>query len=195
MPGRQASVCESDLWCSIFRLDGTARQSQKTSLLNDEQIYRRQIEKRLGDRLILEISRRDVIAALGGIAAAGSGIQANRAQALISAVFSWAVAMELVEAHPGLRIPKFGTETPRERVWKLTRPPSANRITTALRIKGAKVHGLRRTVASEMRRLGVAEETTSPVLAHAKAGITARDYNLHSYDAESWRLAVFGKPS
>ena len=59
-----------------------------------------------------------------------------------------------------------------------------NRITAVLGIDGAKVHDLRRTMASEMGRLGVAEETISRVLAHAKAGVTARHYNLHTYDTE-----------
>jgi integrase len=282
----------AELTFGLLFLDWMERHAKvkKKSWLNDEQMYNRHIAQRLGDRAVSEISRRDVIAALGEIAAIASGIQANRAQSLISAVFTWAVAMEFVENHPALRIPKHGIETPRERVWthgelkilwhalvaiiagdhrgpispqmarlimvllltgqrrsevahatanevtlnmwcipaarmKGKRPhvvplasiaamqfadalscgmpdgyvfpgrsggkidplsvgKALDRINAVLGIDGAKVHDLRRTMASEMGRLGVPEETISRVLAHAKAGVTARHYNLYAYDTE-----------
>ena len=59
-----------------------------------------------------------------------------------------------------------------------------NRLNKALCISNATVHDLRRTVASEMARIGIAESVISRVLAHTQSGITARVYNRHSYDAE-----------
>lgn len=45
-------------------------------------------------------------------------------------------------------------------------------------------HDLRRTVASRLAGLGFAEEVIGRVLNHAKRGITATVYNVHTYDAE-----------
>ena len=46
------------------------------------------------------------------------------------------------------------------------------------------LHDLRRTVATHMVRLGVSMEIVARVLAHAKAGVTARVYALHEYEPE-----------
>ena len=48
-------------------------------------------------------------------------------------------------------------------------------------------HDLRRTVATRLAALGVAEGTISRVLGHAQRGVTATVYNQHSYDAEKRR--------
>ena len=50
-------------------------------------------------------------------------------------------------------------------------------------------HDLRRTVATRLAALGVAEETIARVLNHAPRGVTATVYNRHQYDAEK-RLAL-----
>ena len=47
-----------------------------------------------------------------------------------------------------------------------------------------KIHDLRRTAATHMVRLGIAETVVARVLNHALQGVTARVYALHSYEAE-----------
>ena len=263
---------------------------KKRTWHHDVSVYRAHVAKRLGHRQASEISRKEIIAALGGISTEIGGLQVNRAHTLISSMYTWAVSMELVEKHPAMKIPKFAVETTRERIWThgelrllwgalgriidgsasgpitptlamviqalvLTGqrrgevaqaavaevstdvwsiPPSRmkagaahsvplapmaaalfadaarlalpsayvfpgkggaamdphsvtralNRLNGALGIEGATVHDLRRTVASEMARIGVAESIISRVLAHTQSGITARVYNRHSYDTE-----------
>jgi integrase len=63
-----------------------------------------------------DITRREIIALVDGIAARGARIRANRMVAFISSVFSFAVAKEIVPANPAFRIPKPGLENERERV-------------------------------------------------------------------------------
>ncbi len=73
-----------------------------------------------------------------------------------------------------------------------------------LGIKGATVHALRRTAASEMGRLQVPPEIIERVLAHTPQGVTMKHYNLHSYAPEKlaaltkWQdelLRIVGQPS
>ena len=58
------------------------------------------------------------------------------------------------------------------------------RLTKSLGIINVRPHDLRRTVASEMGRLGIGEQIISRVLAHTQTGITSRVYNLHGYSDE-----------
>lgn len=51
------------------------------------------------------------------------------------------------------------------------------------------LHDVRRTVATHMVRLGVLEEVVGRVLNHARAGVTAKVYALHSYAPEK-RVAL-----
>ena len=88
----------------------------KRSWRDDEVRYKRHIAKRLGSQLVADITRRNIISVLNSIADDVTPITANRCLSIISVVFSWAVAVELVETHPALRIPKPGIETVRERV-------------------------------------------------------------------------------
>jgi len=50
-----------------------------------------------------------------------------------------------------------------------------------------RLHDLRRTAATHMVRLGVSEEVVGRVLNHAKEGVTAKVYALHSYAPEKRR--------
>ena len=74
-----------------------------------------------------------------------------------------------------------------ERLEPMSVGHALRRLTDELGLENIRPHDLRRTMASEMGRLGVPEETISRVLAHAKQGVTAKHYNLHSYDAEKLR--------
>ena len=58
------------------------------------------------------------------------------------------------------------------------------RLLKVLKIENVRPHDLRRTMASTMGKLGIAEGTISRVLAHTQSSITATHYNLHSYDTE-----------
>ena len=89
---------------------------RKRSWREDEERHKLHIAKRMGSRLVFDIARRDVILILNDIADTVSPITANRCLSIISVVFSWAVAVEMVESHPAMRIPKPGVETVRERV-------------------------------------------------------------------------------
>jgi len=88
----------------------------KKSWAADAALYRRHIGSRLGADILRTIDRLRVIAVLDDIASSATPIQANRAQAVISAVFSWALDEGLIIAHPALRIRKRGAETPRNSV-------------------------------------------------------------------------------
>jgi integrase len=88
---------------------------KKKSWGHDKAMYVRHVQSRLGRMAAEDIKRRDVVAALDDIARVASGIQANRAQALISAVLNWAVNEGRLDVSPTFRIPKRGAETARER--------------------------------------------------------------------------------
>ena len=90
------------------------------------------------------IGRRDVIELCEGIIATGKPIQANRVQALISKMFSFAVDAALLPANPCLRLRKRANEEARRRVlsdaeialfWRrITKRPVSRRIGLALRV-------------------------------------------------------------
>ena len=88
----------------------------KKSWQADVDMYGRHIRSRLGKSDATVLKRRDVINVLDDIADTVSGIQANRAQALISAVLNWALSEDMLEANPAHGIRKRGQEQQRERV-------------------------------------------------------------------------------
>lgn len=101
----------------IFRewLERHAKQ-RKTSWRSDVSLYNLHVKPRIGGARISELDRPAIIKTLDDIAASVSGIQANRSQSLISAVFSWALDESRVASHPALRIRKRAPENKRERV-------------------------------------------------------------------------------
>jgi integrase len=90
------------------------------------------------------IGRKDVIALCEGIVAKGSPIQANRVQALLSKMFSFALDAELVTANPCARLKKRSKETTATRVlsddelvllWRrVGDPPNSKRMGQGLRL-------------------------------------------------------------
>ncbi len=88
----------------------------KKSWQADVDLYRRHIEARLGSSHASALTRRDIISVLDDIADSVSGIQANRSQALISAVLNWALSEDMLEANAAHGIRKRGKETQRERI-------------------------------------------------------------------------------
>lgn len=112
-PHRQVSPTFDEAFGSWLERHAKAH---KKSWSYDRELYRRHVESRLGRDAFAKIDRQRVIAVLDDIAASATPIQANRAQALISAVFSWGVDEGLVTAHPALRIRRRGAEIARDLV-------------------------------------------------------------------------------
>ena len=90
------------------------------------------------------IERADVIELVEGIVKAGSPVQANRVQALISMIFSFAIDAGLVKSNPCSRLRKRGAENQETRVlsdseirefWhRAILPPVTRRVGLALRL-------------------------------------------------------------
>ncbi|MFT5508871.1 MAG: integrase [Hyphomicrobiaceae bacterium] len=89
---------------------------KKKSWQHDADMYRRHVHERMGRLIAAEIKRAEVATVLDDIAQAATGIQANRAQSLISAVFTWAVNEGRIDHSPVFRLPKRGVESSRERI-------------------------------------------------------------------------------
>jgi integrase len=119
------------------------------------------------------IGRKDVIALCEGIVAKGSPIQANRVQALLSKVFSFALDAELVTANPCARLKKRSKETTATRVlsddeirlfWRrVGDPPNSKRMGQGLRLialTGVRVTELAGAETKEFERLDDAKNAT-----------------------------------
>ena len=70
---------------------------------------------RWGDRLVGDISRRDIIALIDEIVDGGAPIAANRALATVRKFFNWCVGRGILEASPCVLIEPPGKETKRDR--------------------------------------------------------------------------------
>jgi site-specific recombinase XerD len=112
------------------------------------------------------IGRKDVIALCEGIVAKGSPIQANRVQALLSKMFSFALDGELVTANPCARLKKRSKETTATRIlsndeirlfWRrVGEPPNSKRMGQGLRLialTGVRVTELSGAEIKEFERL------------------------------------------
>ena len=143
---------------------------KKKSWRHDEAMYHRHVKSRLGQKASVNIKRADIAAILDEIAKVASGIQANRAQSLISAVLNWAVNEGRLDHAPTFRLSKRGLETPRERVltpselrtfWSgLADGPLGQSIERILRL--ALVTGQRRTEITEARKSEIDLKSSSP---------------------------------
>jgi hypothetical protein len=127
------------------------------------------------------IGRKDVIALCEGIVATGSPIQANRVQALLSKMFSFALDAELVTANPCARLKKRSKETTATRVlsddelvlfWRrVGDPPNSKRIGQGLRLvmlTGVRVTELAGAEFKEFGRLDDAKNATWTIPAGAR---------------------------
>jgi integrase len=116
----------------------------KRSADADDRNLRLHILPKWSKRRYDHIRRADVIELVEGIVKAGSPVQANRVQALISMMFSFAVDSDLVEANPCSRLRKRGAENQETRVlsddeirqfWRRAiLPPVTRRVGMALRL-------------------------------------------------------------
>jgi integrase len=78
------------------------------------------------------------------------------------------------------------TEDPRSHLTPAAITRAMNRLVTELKIPTVSPHDLRRTVGTEMARLGIAVHIRSLVLNHSpqSRGITEAVYNRYAYDKE-----------
>jgi integrase len=116
----------------------------KRSASADERNLRLHILPNWGRRRYDQIERSDVIELVEGMIKAGSPVQANRVQALISMVFSFALDADLVKTNPCSRLKKRGVENQETRVlsdeeirqfWSRSiLPPVTRRVGLALRL-------------------------------------------------------------
>lgn len=132
----------------------------KRSASADERNLRLHILPQWSTRQFAEIGRGDVIALLEGLIADGKPTLANRVQALISSIFTFAIDAALVDSNPCARLRRRGVETRGERVlsedeirtfWAgIVQSPVSRRLGLALRLQ--LLLGVRPVEVAGMRR-------------------------------------------
>ncbi len=144
----------------------------KRSADADERNLRLHILPKWAKRRYDHIERADVIELAEGIVKAGSPVQANRVQALISMIFSFAVDADLVKSNPCSRLRKRGAENQETRVlsddeirqfWRRSiLPPVTRRVGLALRLalltggRSGEVAGISRIELADLETAGKA---------------------------------------
>jgi integrase len=144
----------------------------KRSADADERNLRLHVLPRWAKRRYDHIERADVIELAEGMVKAGSPVQANRVQALISMIFSFAVDADLLKSNPCLRLRKRGAETRETRIlsdeeigqfWRrAVLPPVTRRVGLALRLalltacRSGEVAGIGRAELSDLETAGKA---------------------------------------
>jgi integrase len=156
----------------------------KRSADQDERNLRLHILPRWGGHDYAGIGRADVIALAEKLATAGKPILANRVQALVSSIFSFAVDAALLPANPCLRLRKRGQEKAKTRtlsdeeirtLWHhAVEPPVSRAVGLALRLvlltgcRPSEVAGMT-TAELEISGAGKAKSWTVPA-ARSKNG-------------------------
>jgi integrase len=117
----------------------------KRSASVDERNLRKHVLPVWGKRRFDQIERRDVIALIEGLITDGKPVLANRVQALVSGVYSFAIDADLVSANPCARLRRRGFETAGVRVlsdpelrlfWEhIIRRPVSYRVGLVLRFQ------------------------------------------------------------
>jgi integrase len=116
----------------------------KRSANEDERNLRLHVLPRWAHRDVTKIERADVIELVERIVSAGTPIAANRVQALVSKMFSFAVDAGLVKANPCIRLSKRGQENVKTRTltdaeirlfWnRVIEPPVSRPVGIAFRL-------------------------------------------------------------
>jgi integrase len=144
----------------------------KRSAHADERCLEMHILPVWGKRRYDQIERADVIELVERIIGNGTPVQANRVQALVSKIFSFAVDASLVKFNPCSRLRKRGAETRKTRVlsddeirqfWsRSVLPPVSRRVGLALRLalltgcRSGEVAGIHRKELSDLDAPGTA---------------------------------------
>ena len=71
---------------------------------------------RWGHKPIAELTRRDALELIDGVADRGSPVMARRLHSHLHRLFRWAVGRGIIDANPMQSLPKVGSETSRDRV-------------------------------------------------------------------------------
>jgi integrase len=156
----------------------------KRSADQDERNLRLHVLPRWGRRDYAGIGRADVIALAERLATAGKPVLANRVQALVSSIFSFAVDAALIPANPCSRLRKRGQEKAKTRtltdeeirlLWtRAVEPPVSRAVGLALRLvlltgcRPSEVAGMT-TAELEISGAGVVKSWTVPA-ARSKNG-------------------------
>jgi integrase len=111
----QAPSRERDLWWTVAEDYLKRDASSLRSSDQIEAILTRETKTRWSSRPIGELTRREVISLIDGIADRGTPIAANRALAHIKRVFSWAQGRDIIAANPCVGVEKR-PEVSRDRV-------------------------------------------------------------------------------
>jgi integrase len=99
-----------------YMTEHARRRKKPKSVEEDARNLRLHVLPAWADRPFDSIARRDVIEICERLVVAGKPVQANRVQALISSIYSFAIDADLVTANPASRLRKRGAETKRTRV-------------------------------------------------------------------------------
>jgi integrase len=91
-------------------------QAKNKSRREVERIVNREMIPVWGTRAIAEITRRDILDLIDGIADRGSPIMARRVLAYVHRLFKWSVGRGIIDTNPATDLPKPGSETKRDRV-------------------------------------------------------------------------------
>lgn len=136
------------------------RRKRPKSVEEDERNLRLHVLPAWGKLAFESIARREVIALAEGLVTAGKPVLANRVQALVSSIFSFAIDADLMQANPASRLRKRGVETRKTRVlsddeirlfWaRCVLPPVSRPVGLALRL--CLLTGLRASEAAGVRR-------------------------------------------
>jgi integrase len=89
---------------------------RKRSAAEDERQLRKDVLPIWGTRKAKDITRRDIITLLDGIAERGSPIQANRTLAVIRKMYNFAISRDIVDASPAVMVKSPAKENQRDRV-------------------------------------------------------------------------------
>jgi integrase len=137
----------------------------KKSADTDERNLRLHVLPVWGKRAYRSITRADIIELVEGLIADGKPVLANRVQALISKILSFAVDSALLEANPAVRLKKRGKETARARTldddeirlfWsRIMSPPVSEPVGIALKL--ALLTGLRAGEVAGLHRAEILE--------------------------------------
>lgn len=91
-------------------------QAKNKSRREVQRIVNRELIPAWGQRPVPEITRRDILDLIDGIADRGSPIMARRVLAYVHRLFKWAVGRGIIDTNPATDLPKPGSETKRDRV-------------------------------------------------------------------------------
>ena len=91
-------------------------QAKNKSIAQVTRIMKKDVLPVWGDRHVTDLTRRDVLDLVDGIADRGAVIMARRVQAYVHRFFRWCVGRGILETNPAADLPKPGAASKRDRV-------------------------------------------------------------------------------